>query len=94
VPLGAGIRVDSHIQPGAAVPPYYDSMIAKLIVHAADRGKALDLMGRALAKLRISGVPTTVPLHRDLVADPTFRAEPPTTRWLQEDFLPTWQPGA
>jgi acetyl-CoA carboxylase biotin carboxylase subunit len=87
LPTGAGIRVDTHVQPGTAISPYYDSMIAKLIVHAASREEAIALLDRALAKARIGGVATTVPLVRSILADPTFAAHPVTTRWLEQEFL-------
>jgi len=90
-PQGAGIRVDTHIQPTAAISPYYDSMIAKLIVHGSDRPAAIALMRRALAKLRVDGVRTTVALHADILSDEAFTANPTTTRWLEEEFLPRWQ---
>jgi len=90
VPQGEGIRVDTHIQPGAVIPPYYDSMIAKLIVRADDRPAAIALMRRALAKVQVAPVPTTIPLHEAVLADPDFQSGPRTTRWLEEQFLPGW----
>jgi acetyl-CoA carboxylase biotin carboxylase subunit len=87
-PQGAGIRIDTFVQPGARVEPYYDSMIAKVIVHADDRAAALELMDRALGKLRVEGVRTTTPLQRAIICDPRFQAEPIHTRWLEEVFLP------
>jgi acetyl-CoA carboxylase biotin carboxylase subunit len=87
LPAGAGIRVDTHVQPGTEISPYYDSMIAKLIVHAPDRPAAIALLDRALAKTRIGGVTTTVPLVRRILADPAFAAAPVTTRWLEQEFL-------
>ena len=89
-PQGAGIRIDTYVEPGTTIPPNYDSMVAKVIVHADDRPAALALMARALAKLRIGGVRTTVALHQAILADPEFAARPVTTRWLEESFLPTW----
>ncbi len=83
MPAGAGIRVDTHVQPGTSISPYYDSMIAKLIVHAADRPAALALLDRALERVRIGGVTSTVPLVRQILADPTFAASPVTTGWLE-----------
>lgn len=90
-PQGTGIRVDTYVQPGTMIPPFYDSMVAKLIVHGTDRQHALALMGRALAKLRIGGVATTTPLHQAIVAEPDFIDRPITTRWLEESFLPDWE---
>ena len=81
-PQGKGIRVDTYVQPGVTIPPYYDSMVAKLIVHAQDRPSALALMARALERMRISGVTTTAPLHQAIVANQVFATRPITTRWL------------
>jgi acetyl-CoA carboxylase, biotin carboxylase subunit len=74
LPVGEGIRVDTHVQGGSVVPPHYDSLLAKLVVHGADRADALDRARAALALLRIEGVTTTVPVHQALVEDPEFRA--------------------
>lgn len=73
-PAGPGIRIDSHIAAGGEVPPYYDSLIGKLIVHGQDRAEAVARLRRALGVLAIEGVPTTAPLHRRIVADPRFVA--------------------
>ncbi|MGM0930448.1 MAG: acetyl-CoA carboxylase biotin carboxylase subunit [Actinomycetota bacterium] len=88
VPQGQGIRVDTYAHDGAKVPPFYDSLIAKIIVHAEDRQGAIDLMSRVLAKTRVSGISTTIDLHQDIMADEYFRTEPITTKWLEEVFLP------
>ncbi|HKT04938.1 MAG TPA: acetyl-CoA carboxylase biotin carboxylase subunit, partial [Rugosimonospora sp.] len=82
-PAGPGIRVDTHIHAGARVPPFYDSLLAKLVVHGRDRTEALDRMAAALARCEIRGVPTTVPLHADLVTRPDFRAGAVGTGWLR-----------
>jgi acetyl-CoA carboxylase biotin carboxylase subunit len=74
LPVGDGIRVDTHVQGGSVVPPYYDSLVAKLIVHGTDRADALARARKALDLLRIDGVTTTVPVHQALVADPEFQA--------------------
>ena len=66
------MRVDSHLMPGAVVPPYYDSLIAKIIVHGHDRAEAIARMQRALAETRVEGVKTTIPYHQKLLADPAF----------------------
>jgi len=71
-PSGEGVRVDTHIVSGARVPPFYDSLMAKIIVHAADRPAALDKMRRALAETRIHGVATNLAFHSDVLADPEF----------------------
>jgi acetyl-CoA carboxylase biotin carboxylase subunit len=82
-PAGEGIRVDTFVQPGTTIPPYYDSMIAKLIVHAADRTTAIATMRRALARTGVSGVATTAALHDRILAHPDFAAAPVTTMWLE-----------
>ena len=74
LPVGDGIRVDTHVQGGSVVPPYYDSLLAKLIVHGVDRADALARTRAALDLLRIDGVTTTVPVHQALLADPEFAA--------------------
>ena len=71
-PGGYGVRVDSHLMPGAVVPPYYDSLIAKIIVHGSDRAEAIARMQRALAETVVEGVKTTIPYHQKLLADPAF----------------------
>jgi len=71
-PGGYGVRVDSHLRPGAVVTPYYDSLIAKIIVHGADRTEAISRMYRALTETVIEGVRTTIPYHLKLLADPAF----------------------
>jgi len=73
-PAGPGIRVDSHIASGGEVPPFYDSLLGKLIVHGATRDLAVARMTDALARLAIDGLPTTAPLHRRILADPRFVA--------------------
>lgn len=89
-PNGTNIRVDTFAFPGAEVVPYYDSLVAKVIVHGDTREKAIDLMLRALGKLKVSGISTTTELHRAILANDEFRAAPITTKWLEERFLPNW----
>ncbi len=67
---GPGVRIDSHILPGAVISPHYDSMVAKLIVHGSDRAEALARMERALYECRVDGVETTIPFHREVLATP------------------------
>ena len=74
LPGGYGVRVDSHAGAGYRVPPYYDSMIAKLIVHGATREDALARMRLALAEMRIDGIATNLALHRRIVQDEAFAA--------------------
>ncbi|MDG4867293.1 acetyl-CoA carboxylase biotin carboxylase subunit [Guyparkeria sp. 1SP6A2] len=73
-PGGLGVRVDSHIYNGYSVPPYYDSMIGKLITHAGDREGAIRRMHGALEEMAIDGIKTNIPLHRELMADGNFIA--------------------
>ncbi|PXY27811.1 acetyl-CoA carboxylase biotin carboxylase subunit [Prauserella muralis] len=74
LPAGDGIRVDTHVQGGSVVPPHYDSLLAKLIVHGTDRADALARARAALGLLSIDGVDTTAPMHEALLADPEFTA--------------------
>ncbi len=71
-PVGPGIRVDTHVEAGASVPPYYDSLIAKIIVHGGDRPAALDGMRTALANCRIDGIETNVAMHARLMEESEF----------------------
>ncbi|TCK22036.1 acetyl-CoA carboxylase biotin carboxylase subunit [Pseudonocardia endophytica] len=88
VPAGHGVRVDTFAYPGAVVTPYYDSLVAKVITHAATRLEAIDLMQRVLRGSRIDGIATTIPLQLAVLDSPEFRASPVTTRWLEEQYLP------
>jgi acetyl-CoA carboxylase biotin carboxylase subunit len=71
-PGGEGIRVDSHIVAGSAVPPFYDSLLGKIIAHGPDRATAIARLGHALASTRIEGVKTNLAFHRTVLADPAF----------------------
>jgi acetyl-CoA carboxylase biotin carboxylase subunit len=71
-PSGPGVRVDTHITSGSRVPPYYDSLMAKIIVHAADRRAAIERMRQAIAATRIEGVATNLSFHAEVLADPEF----------------------
>jgi acetyl-CoA carboxylase biotin carboxylase subunit len=73
LPGGCGVRVDSHAYTGLAVPPFYDSLLAKIVVHGATRLEAIDRMGAALADTRIAGVNTTIDVCADIMRDETFR---------------------
>lgn len=72
-PGGPGVRIDTHIYPGYEVPPYYDPMLAKIIVWAPTRGEAIARMERSLRETMISGVPTNLGLHRRIMVDPFYR---------------------
>ncbi len=85
-PGGMNVRVDSGLYAGYRIPPYYDSMIAKLIVYGTTRNGALRRLRRALEEFVIDGVTTTIPLHQALLDDPEFQAGDYTIKWL-EDWL-------
>jgi len=82
-PGGHGVRVDSHIYAGYVIPPYYDSMIGKLITVAQTRQEAIDTMYRALSEYVIEGVKTTIPFHLQLMQDERFRAGDFNTKFLE-----------
>ena len=82
-PGGHGIRVDSHVYAGYTIPPYYDSMIAKIIATARTRKEAIDTMHRALTEYVIEGVKTTIPFHLQLMKDEKFRAGDFNTKFLE-----------
>jgi acetyl-CoA carboxylase biotin carboxylase subunit len=82
-PGGHGVRVDSHIYAGYSIPPYYDSMIAKLIVSAQTREEAIVKMERALQEFIIEGIHTTIPLQLQLMKDPDFKAGNFTTKFME-----------
>jgi acetyl-CoA carboxylase biotin carboxylase subunit len=73
-PQGEGIRVESHLYDGYRIPPYYDSLLAKLVVHGKDRPQAIARAQAAVAHTRIRGMATTLPLHQWLLADPRLQA--------------------
>ncbi len=83
-PGGIGIRVDSHLYGGYAVPPHYDSLVAKLISHGKDRGTALRRMQQALDELVVEGISTNAPLHRELVRDAEFRKGGVNIHYLED----------
>ncbi len=83
VPGGPGVRVDSACHAEAVIQPYYDSLIAKLVVHGRDRSEALSRMGRALGMFIVEGVQTLIPLHRKIVAEPDFIEGKYNTRFLE-----------
>jgi len=85
-PGGLGIRMDSALYDGYSIPPYYDSLIAKLIVHGRDRPEALARLNRALGELIIDGIDTTVPLFHALLQEPDILDGDYTIHWL-EDWL-------
>jgi len=90
VPTGEGIRFDTLLYEGYEVPPFYDSLLGKLVVHGDDRRACLARLGAALAGLRIEGIPTTVALHQALAAEPAVLRADTHTRflepWLAQQF--------
>ena len=81
-PGGHGVRVDSHVYAGYVIPPYYDSMIGKLIAVAQTREEAIDTMSRALSEYVIEGIKTTIPLHQQIMQDENFRKGNFTTKFM------------
>jgi acetyl-CoA carboxylase biotin carboxylase subunit len=86
-PGGFGVRWDSHAHPGYNVPPYYDSMIGKLIVHQPTREEAIACMLRALGELRVEGIKTTAPFHREVLKHRDFAAGLVDTGWVERTLL-------
>jgi acetyl-CoA carboxylase, biotin carboxylase subunit len=82
-PGGLGVRVDSALYSGYSVPPHYDSLVAKLIVHGATRADAIARMRRALSEMVVDGIRTTLPLHQAIMADPEFQRGDYTIHWLE-----------
>jgi len=87
-PMGPGVRCDSHCHDGHVVTPHYDSLIAKVIVHAPTRVEAISRMRQALADLVVEGPVTTASFHEALLNHPDFAAGMVTTRWVEDVFLP------
>jgi acetyl-CoA/propionyl-CoA carboxylase, biotin carboxylase, biotin carboxyl carrier protein len=87
-PSGPGVRVDAGYGPGMTVPQAFDSLLAKLIVTGATRHQALERARRALAEFEVGGMPTVLPFHRAVAADPAFTSEPFSvhTRWIETEF--------
>jgi acetyl-CoA carboxylase biotin carboxylase subunit len=83
-PGGPGLRVDSHVYAGYVIPPYYDSMIGKLIAHGKDRAEAIRRMEIALEEMIVEGIKTTIPFHRLALASEKFRAGDLSTRFVEE----------
>ncbi len=87
VPGGLGVRFDSHVHAGYNVPPYYDSMIGKLIVHQPTREEAISCMSRALSELRVRGIKTTADFHQQLLKDPAFMEGRMDTTYVERNLL-------
>uniref|UniRef100_UPI003F78E941 acetyl-CoA carboxylase biotin carboxyl carrier protein subunit n=1 Tax=Streptosporangium sp. H16 TaxID=3444184 RepID=UPI003F78E941 len=93
-PSGPGVRLDAGYEAGMTVPQSFDSLIAKLVVTGATRTQALERSRRALAEFEIGGMPTVLPFHRAVVADPAFTGDPFSvhTRWIETEFDNTITP--
>jgi len=85
--LRDGIRVDSHCYPGYFVPPYYDSLLAKVIAWGRNRPEAIVRMQKALGDFGVTGVETTIPFHRFLLRNPDFLQGAVHTRWIEDVLL-------
>ncbi|RCG27835.1 biotin/lipoyl-binding protein [Sphaerisporangium album] len=96
VPSGPGVRLDAGYEPGMTVPQSFDSLIAKLVITGRTRAEALARSRRALAEFAIEGMPTVLPFHRAVVADPAFTGEPfgVHTRWIETEFTGKIEPYA
>ena len=82
-PGGLGVRLDSAVYAGWSIPPYYDSLIGKLIVHGRDREEAIARMCRSLGEMVVGGVETTIPLFQELLLEPDIRAGTYDIHWLE-----------
>jgi acetyl-CoA carboxylase biotin carboxylase subunit len=86
-PGGFGVRMDTHLYSGYIVPPYYDSLIGKIICWGSNRDEAIDRMNRALLEIKIDGIETTRLFQRNLINTPEFRTGQVHTRFVQDSFL-------
>jgi acetyl-CoA carboxylase biotin carboxylase subunit len=82
LPGGPGVRVDTHVYAGYRVPSFYDSLLAKVIVHAPTRDESIACMRRALEEMRVEGVKTTIPVHQRILRHPDFLAGRTSTQFL------------
>jgi len=89
-PEGHGVRIDSHIRASDLVPPFYDSMVGKLIVHGKNRESAIEAMLKAIRDFRIDGIRTTLPLAAYVIGHDDFRSNQFSTRWLEDKALPAY----
>jgi acetyl-CoA carboxylase biotin carboxylase subunit len=87
-PGGPGVRFDSHVVTGYKVPPNYDSMVAKLLVHRPTRPEAIATMRRALREFAVEGIQTTIPLHQDLLTTDVFASGTVDTTYIERVFMP------
>jgi acetyl-CoA carboxylase, biotin carboxylase subunit len=87
-PGGPGVRVDSHAYPGYSIPPYYDSLVGKLIVWGRDRNEAIQRMQRALDEYAVTGIKTTIPFHQAVLSNPHFQKGDVTTDFIEKYMSP------
>jgi len=87
-PGGPGVRIDSHCYPGYVIPPYYDSLVSKLIAWGRDRDEAIQRMQRALDEYAVTGIKTTIPFHQEVLAHPVFQAGDVTTDFIEKHMTP------
>jgi acetyl-CoA carboxylase biotin carboxylase subunit len=87
-PGGPGVRIDSHVYTGYEIPPFYDSLIGKVIVWGTDRPHALRRLRRALSECAVTGIPTTIDFHLQLLDRPEFQAGDVHTKFVEQDMLP------
>ena len=85
-PEGPGLRVDTHVEAGTTVPPFYDSLLAKVIAHGRDRKAAIQRMAQALDRVDVDGIATTLPFHRGILVHPDFVAGRIHTRWVEDEL--------
>ena len=90
-PGGAGIRLDTHCYPGYFVPPFYDSLLAKLIATGKDRAETMKRMKKALEDFHVSGVETTIPFHRFILQHADYHRGKISTRWLEELLMEEYE---
>jgi len=88
-PGGPGVRVDSHVYTGYEIPPFYDSLIGKLIVWGKDRNTAIKRMNRALNECAVTGIPTTINFHLNLLEKQKFKEGKIHTKYVEEELLPS-----
>jgi acetyl-CoA carboxylase biotin carboxylase subunit len=84
LPGGPGVRVDSGVYPGYAIPPFYDSMVAKLVTWGNDRREAVERMKRSLDEFYIEGIKTTIPFHKEVMVNKTFLSGQYTTNFVDK----------
>jgi acetyl-CoA carboxylase biotin carboxylase subunit len=89
-PIGTNVRVDTACFPGWTITPFYDSLLAKIITRGTDRDHAIAVARDALRRLRVEGVETTASFARDVLAHPDVVAGRTHTRWIEDEFLPSW----